>query len=1213
MTEPRTVGGGRFILEEPIGRGGVGQVWRARGATGGTPFALKLLRPEYAQNPNLRRRFAREARAASRLSHQNLVTVYAFGADVEELYIAMELAEGPSVSRAVHVGLSLRNVLELTDRLLAGLAHAHARGVIHRDLKPDNILLAGADLPNDIGTPKIVDFGIASVPFETPISDERDTQQGEVVGTPRYMSPEQAMGERNLGPRTDIYNVGLIMYELITGHPPFGDVSGLAVMSKHVHEAIPAIEARPGVHVTSDVIAFIERALEKKALDRFSSAGEMRVALQGLLDAARDDGSSNENPEPLSDPPGGFDEDSKNTTPNMMPDLVKATADSGVFHEVGFGPWNFRVPFVGRAKERQLLRDLSNRVLEDGHGGIVLLDGEAGVGKSRLSRWLREELEEQGMFRANSGAFVRGGNHSLRGVQEVIDSMFRTRGLPRQQVRGKIASRLTEWGHESPDDVAALTDFLRPTSADETRPNSVSTSALFALIARIFELGAGRKPRLILLDDIHWAGRELADFLEYLAIEFRHRPMPLLLIATTRTEDLAERPELEQKLNGLSRYEGESVARIMLDRLETIAGRDLIAKLLPCDQQLADIILERAGGNPLHLLMLLRYMREESLLEYRDGEWHARDQDEIANVVPPSLGDLFRVRIDQAESHYNIRGLFELLQLGAILGFRFHYDVFRELVARNDSEYAPYFDYDLDRLIAEGFVVETDGRDDWYAFSHGLLRDYLLRETTSVQSRRLNRLAAEAWEATLGERAHQHAFEIAVHWQAAREPDKALEWYRHAGESARRSFVLRQAMSAYERALEIMDSKLGIETNTREPLGQGKKIEDFEAAGVTPHEYLVTLSYLGDLYEGFSEYKPAEIAYRRVVRMVSRGTRNPEYVDPLGWSWLGLGHIAWQRGDFEAAEWAFRKVREIVRATPSATKLDGEAARGLARVSWHRGDYEGARRLASESYAAAESIDHTYGTAESLWLLGEVERMLARPDEARARYSDSMAVYRRVENPSGIARNMLSLAQVARYQKDFDAARTLYSRALIHYENLGDRRGEGLCYNGLGDIARFEQSYDEADRCYARALEIYEGIGAEYDIAVALANLGLNSIALSDYESAEGYLEAALNIIGAGDYPYLLAGVEYNLALVHGLRGKADADVVRNVVDLAERLPIADLDYAQPLERLASLRAGAGDWNEAVSLWERARDIYDELGLDEDRQRVDAHILGEFE
>ncbi len=1206
----RIIAGGKFILDEPIGKGGVGEVWRATGATGGRQFAVKLLRNEYTQNPQLRRRFSREARAASRLSHPNLVTIYAFGADNDaELYIAMELAEGPTLAKAVRKGLSYRNILEVADRLLAGLAHAHARGVIHRDLKPDNVLLASARLPESIGTPKIVDFGIATVPYEAEMEVEvRDTDMGEVVGTPRYMSPEQAMGERNLGPRTDLYNVGLILYELVTGTPPFGDETGLAVMSRHVHEEVPQIVPRPGLVVQDEFIEVIMKAIEKRAVDRWSSAGEMRVALQPLLEFAREDQLSQRQPAAIE---RASDADSEPlTTPHARPDLVKQTLVETGAHpqiDVGLGALSYRIPFIGRDRERGRLRNIADQALAEGSGAIVLLEGEAGVGKSRLARWLREEMEEQGTFRANSGAFVRGGAESMRGLQEVVDSIFRTRGLPRVGVEEKIAKRLRDWGHDSPEDSRALTDFVRPRGAEEGRA-APSSSALFALLARLFELAASSTPRLVLLDDLHWAGREVVEFLEYLATEFRHRRIPMMIVATIRSEDLAQRPELEALVRNLSRHDGETVVRLEIDRLETVEGEDLVGRLLPCDDALRRIILERGGGNPLHILMLLRYLREEDLLEWVDGKWVPAQEGEIETVVPPSLGDLFRVRIEQAEARYDARDrLSKLLKLAGVLGFRFHYEVLRTFVKLSKLELlASNFETDLDRLIAEGFVVEVDGRNDWYAFSHGLLRDFLLREIGPAKTRRFHRLAAEAWESSLGGNIESHAFEIAQHWDAAQDDERALDWYLRAGESALHSFVPRQAIVAYERALGIMDAKLGISPDTQAPLGQQKSLADFATANVSAFDYLSVLSVIGDVREGFGEFDVAELAYRRVVRLTARdaGRLDARFVEPLGVSWLGLGHIAWQRGDFEAAEWAFRKVREIVKPYADGAMLDGQAARGLARVAWHRGEYDWADALAREAQESAERLGDVGGTAEALWLQGEIQRILGQPDRARAHYQRSLGIYKAARIPTGIARNLLSLAQVARYQKDTTGARDLYSRALAHYENLGDRRGEGMCQNGLGEVARINQQYEEAEFFYARALEIYEGIGAEYDIAVTLTNLGLNAIAVQDYDSAVGYLHAALAIVDAGDYPYVLAAIDYNLALVSALRGEVSEEEVSNILDLADEVEIFDIDYAQPLERLGEVIVASGRSEQAQALWRKALDIYVDLGLTEDEARV---------
>ncbi len=1208
---------GRWKLLDMLGRGGVGEVWRARDVVSGDEVALKVLREEFSENPTLRRRFAREARAASSLNHPNVASIHTFKSDPDgRLYIAMELIEGPSLSDAVRTGLSQVRLLEVADQLLAGLAHAHARGVIHRDLKPDNVLLDGADLPEVCGTPKLVDFGIATVAFE---GEDRETMQGEVVGTPRYMSPEQALGERNLGPRTDLYNVGLVLYELATGAPPFGNDRGLAVMSRHANEPIPEPIPRPGFEFPEGFVDVMMRALSKNSFDRFASAGEMRAVLQPILERVQADPQALALPLPLAAKQG---EETPITAPEIPGELRRTAPlelDAGALdadsekpakpEPPAFAPWNFRVPFVGRDEERELLQGFATRAAQEGRGTIVLLGGEAGVGKTRLTNWLKEQVEESGMMRANLGAFTREGSSSLRGAQEVLESVFRTRGLPRERAHQKLLRRLEEWEYHSKGDAEALIDFIRPTRDEDTRPSNVSTSALFATILRVLEAGARRKPRLIVLDDIHWAGRELVEFLDDLAVEMRRRSLPIVLVATYRTEELSERPELESKLSSLSRYVGESVEKIELGRFAQESGRELIDALLPCDDELAELIQDRASGNPLHLLLLIRYLRQEGLLEWDGSMWRASEPDKVAGAVPPSLGDLFRVRIEQAEASGGADGrLSKLLELASVAGPRFHWEILQTMALESAPAMASTFDVDLDRLISEGFLTEADHRGDWYGFSHGLLRDYLLHRVGPSRARRLNKLAARAKMQTYARNVEPFAHEIARHLQSAREIHEALEWYLRAARSALRAAMLRQATIAYSSALELMDEQLGVEQTTLEPLGPDLERSTFEAAQIEVKDYLDTLTRLGDLHEGFGEFSAAEVFYRRVVRLVGREpVRLPRDVaEPLGYAWLGLGHIAWQRGDFEAAEWAFRKVRELVKRHEAHPRLDEHASRGLARVAWHRGEYPLAEELATEAYESASRNGFGEGEAESLWILGEISRMQGLVDDAREHYARSLDLYTANNFVSGIARNLLSLAQAARYQKDFVAARDLYDRALQHYQNLGDRRGMGQAYNGLGDICRFERKAWEAEESYRRALELYESIGAEYDVAVALANLGLNALGTSEYGAAEDFLMSALGLVEAGDFPYLIAGIEYNIALIKALRGAEEESVEASAkaLGISERIGIADIDYAQPLEKLGQLRAQAGRVEEARELWARAGDIYSELGLTADADRV---------
>ncbi len=1237
---------GRYRLDEKISQGGVGTIWRATQVALGREVALKLLRPEMSRLPQLRRRFAREARAASRLSHPNIAAIYDFGVDeTSQMFIAMELIDGDPVTRCIETGLSLLNVLMLADLLLAGLAHAHARGVIHRDLKPSNVVLAGSSLPEKMGVPKLVDFGIARVRTET--TSGRDTSQGEVVGTPRYMSPEQAGGDANLGAQTDLYNVGLILYELITGDPPFGEQKGLAVMSQHVHDPIPPMIARAGLAVPSELRNLVMRALSKDPRDRWITAAEFRRDLQPIIDQARRDPQAEEVPTPQPDGPnlaiseeftlhtarktleetGVFDEhartlvDRPDDGPGDMPgDVLDDVRDE--VQKAALGPAFRRVPFVGRIAERERLMDIVERVRGPQKGCNVLISGEAGVGKTRLTMWLKEQCEEFGLLRAHLGAFTRGANGGLRGLHEVLASIFGTRGLAREEVAERVRWHLAEWGQSDSADAGAIIEFLRPAghAADEQWQTRVSTSALFAAVTRILELASLYHPRLVILDDVHWAGSELAEFLDYLAVEMRHREFPLLVVSTIRTEDLAERPQLAAQLNALSRYTGESVERIELSRLGRQVSYKLVDAIVPCDDQLTAIVYERSAGNPLHLVLLLRYLREEGLLESDGIEFKARNLDEVREAMPPSLADLFNVRIEQVEQRLDTAGaLVGLLGRAAVAGARFSFEVLeRMLQLEADQAQIDDFDVHFDRLLAEGFVVELEGRgEDWYQFSHALLRDYLLGDGLGPGLlRKLHRLAARAMIDVLGARTESFALEIAGHWRAGARPDKALAWYRRGAEALRRSAMYRQAASTYEVCVELMDSRLGVGPDSGDQhAGDLPSLDDderFEHAGLTAEEYLDTLVRLGELLEGFGEFDRAETAFRRVVRMVGKDREGLDkgILHPLGQGWLGLGHIAWQRGDFEAADWAFEKVRGLVADQPSLESVDEQALLGSARVCWHRGEYERARKLANLALESASQRGWMDAEAESLWLLGEVERMLGDGEAAREFYDDSLELYRKAEQPAGIARNLLSMAQLARYQKAFGEAGLLYGRALSRYETLGDRRGAGRSLSGLGDIARFEDRYDQARTHYTRALDIFEAIGAEYDVALVYTNLGLTAMARADYEAADEYLSAAGTMVTGDEYPYLLAGIDFNLALVKSLRGdEAQSEaILDDVLELSERFPIPDLDYAQPLERLGRLRAEAGDTGEAVELWQKAAAIYRELQLSDDLQRVQDYI-----
>jgi serine/threonine-protein kinase len=268
----------RYRILGTLGQGGMGTVYRAEHVALRRQVALKVLGAEF-QGTDLERRFEREARTAARLDHPGCVRVLDHGRTVDrQLYLAMELIDGPTLASWMAAAGTLRvaDAVRATDELLVALAYAHAQGVLHRDVKPENVMFARRGGGTCV---VLIDFGLAQLRDDAGI-----TQRGACVGSPSYVAPERLLGEPS-DERADLYSVGIVLYEMLTGRRPFGAGEPLDIAMRQLQDTPPPVaEIRPDL--PAELVQLVTRALDKDPTRRFASAAEMRAALARVLRAA---------------------------------------------------------------------------------------------------------------------------------------------------------------------------------------------------------------------------------------------------------------------------------------------------------------------------------------------------------------------------------------------------------------------------------------------------------------------------------------------------------------------------------------------------------------------------------------------------------------------------------------------------------------------------------------------------------------------------------------------------------------------------------------------------------------------------------------------------------------------------------------------------------------------------------------------------------------
>ncbi len=792
----------RYELKTLIGRGGMGEVYEAYDKVLETQVALKLVRKELSSDLQMQKRFYKEARALLLLRESHIVDAYDFGlTENKQLFLSMELVNGKSLYELNASTLPLSVILDLVSQLLAALDHAHARGVVHRDLKTENVLVTFKD--ERLYT-KLVDFGLAMMPANSEIGGA-DT---EIFGSPGYIAPEQiVVGMTEACPATDIYSVGAILYELISGKLPFEGKTADAILKAQLHGSIQPLAWRPHLMMTGDDVRFaiekiIQRALSRKMWDRFLSASEFKRAL--------DDIKVNPAPIPEDEIIASLREASKRTeerddvvdftrkleaidavdaaaerAENLVSDVEDVFAidveDEESSHEI------VENTCIGREQLWAELNDIAQKTLS-GHGDVICLKGDFGIGKSYLLQKIKQcwkfpnsqvisvdcpyydEDEETDCMRQSASVFWS----ILLGISGISESVYENANLiPSEQ---RVERRMREFGIEDVSFINATKTFMmRPPLRPDTSliPASVLMQSVERLVRLLISVVSQRKNALfVLIDNIQRCNQTLFSFLNQ--IKVMAKDVPLTFITTYETTEvsalfperakIASNPENKLLLNDCARFlshlESQEIARILMTYQDV-------------DRALAERVARNAWGNVLYAVSCIEQLRHDMRLMRNERG---------ALALAPS--DNARLPLSEP-----IREYYRSVQYRIGIRMGLDFALYREVLIRiailginiDMDEVEMFWDFERDKALTdcwfEAIVAWCDygilkidpetQRKIW--FVQPWICQAIEFITPANKVRELHRQAARAYEANFPDPTCEQMANLARHWKMARE------------------------------------------------------------------------------------------------------------------------------------------------------------------------------------------------------------------------------------------------------------------------------------------------------------------------------------------------------------------------------------------------------------------------------------------------------------
>ncbi|MCD6499292.1 MAG: protein kinase [Deltaproteobacteria bacterium] len=1229
---------GSFELIRLMGRGGAGQVWLGKHRGQGVDVAIKVMSARFTKGQIARIRFNNEVQTMAAMSHPHVVTIYDYGVvddEMEEQSGGRIAADSPYLVMEHVPGGPLQNILPIHDfavmrnillQILDALAHAHARGVIHRDVKPGNVLLQALNRRKPIV--KLADFGIAFALSEmdeptrsrdashsgsgrlrlwmAPDSQKRTSgrtdasTRGFLAGTPGYMAPEQIHGDTvNLGPWTDLYAVGCLAHRMATGNAPFRDSKGSLqqILDAHAYGVLPPPAWT--LPVPGGFNEWLSILLAKAPWNRYQRAADAADALarltpvtqvgpSGVPDSRRMAVQTGPTNDPELDPhkqtsPGTAAPSAPNTAdqPSSVTDGVPTMATStdeprsDSYHSTmievapkhrcrvpktwrrardttpptrlsgaGLALFGLRpAPFVGREQERDRLW----QALRDAHAHmeprIAAIHGPAGIGKSRLARWIAQRADELGCAEVLTVTHSNFPNPS-DGLSPMLAKTLRCVGLSsdetfRQTLHVLSALATDRSRHDVEYLAMALTRLMAPDDKEDEPPKNrpdlfTAKETRFAVLADFFSLKARHRPLIFWLDDVQW-GLETLE-LAHALLEGPRR-ISTLMLTTYRDETLAERSDeraLIQKL--LGNDQSLDLPLVPLDAAERL---ELVTGMLDIAPGLADDVATRTGGNPLFAVQLVGDLVERRALTPNRGEFTLKTGTKTS--IPDNIHDLWKQRTARISKRFG-RTTGQILELAAAIGIEVDRPTWRASAEQLGLSVPSGM---TEHLILAGLANPTE---DGWSFTHPMFRESLERAAKKEGRWRAEHLACAAGLTSLfGPSNPRFAEKLAGHYLAADEPDQAVAPLFLAAE---------------------------------EHLGQGRHGRAMELCRIRE-------------------------------QILANASPRPED-DRAPKTWLLMAKIAFEQGNLSQSETLLTKAAQQLGET--MRPLQADILRTRARLTRMQGNMKQALDVAEQAANAFRTVgdDDAAATCDVIAarlhyeVTGDHVPGLAMALDAKRRFEEN-------DDEANLAEATYVYALLLLADGDEETAIEETHRATSSYRHVGNRFGEAACANFQGEVARQSERFNEAVEAYGRAARILESIGSEWTY-VQQINMALTMVQSGRYDTGR----TELRRLAKQEFSIKEAVTCYiDYARMVCAAHDQDWPAFDRFYASAERIQPetgrVDKDLAVLADLAGYLAAQAHDVHRAETAWNLSKAHWSALGGDLQVEAIDeqlAHLLG---